>query len=111
MNTKNYSYTTINLEKELEEERGPVTFGILLESHRKCEGMTQEELGSLLEISRASVCDLEKGRKIPSPSRAFHIASAFGVLPSYWVEVALQDHFREYGLDLKISVQELKKTA
>ena len=111
MTIKDYKYTTSKWEKELEKERGPLTFGILLESHRKCEGMTQQELGDLLGISKASVCDLEKSRKIPSPSRAFEIASVFGVLPSLWVEIALQDHFEERGLKLKVSIQELKKIA
>ncbi|MBI2519532.1 MAG: hypothetical protein HYV97_03920 [Bdellovibrio sp.] len=52
----------------------------------------------------SSLCDLEKGRKIPSPSRAASIAETLGVSENLWIEVALQDQLREQGIDLKVSV-------
>ena len=97
-------YGVEELERDLENERRPMTFGRLLESHRKCEEWTQEELGKKLGISRASMCDLEKGRKIPSPSRAYMIASVFEVWEPLWVQYALQDQLRQHGLDLKVSI-------
>ena len=100
---KNF-YGVEEFEKDMEKEHGPITFGRLLESHRKCEEWTQEEVGQMLGISRASVCDLEKGRKVPSPSRAFSIASIFGVWEPLWVQYALQDQLRIHGLDFKVSI-------
>jgi transcriptional regulator with XRE-family HTH domain len=98
MTTKRYGT------KELEKEIGGLTFGKLLESQRKCEEMSQKDFAALLGISASSLCDLEKGRKIPSASRAMEIATTLGVSEGLWVEVALQDQFYEQGIDLKVSV-------
>lgn len=99
MNTKS-RYGT----KELEKEIGGLTFGKLLESYRKADEYSQKEFSEILGISPSSLCDLEKGRKIPSPSRAYSIASKLGVSENLWVEVALQDQLDLLGAGLKVSV-------
>ena len=58
----------------------------------------------ILGISQSSLCDLEKGRKVPSPSRAVSIAQTLGVSENLWVQVALQDQLDEQGLNFKVSV-------
>ena len=90
--------------KDLEKERGPMTFGRLLASHRKCEELTQEEMGKMVGLSKANICDLEKGRKIPSAKRAYDLAEALGMCGKQWVEMAIQDQLREQDLDLKVSI-------
>lgn len=90
--------------KELEKEIGGLTFGKLLEAYRKSEELSQKEFAQLLGISQSSLCDLEKGRKIPSPSRAYNIANALGVSENLWVEVSLQDQLNEQGIELKVSI-------
>ena len=99
MNTK-IKYGT----KELEKEIGGLTFGKLLEAFRKGEELTQKEFAEMLGISQSSLCDLEKGRKIPSPSRAINIAQILGLSEHLWVEVALQDQLNEHGIELKVSL-------
>ena len=49
-----------------------------LEELRKQHGITQEELASLLEVSRQTISSLEKGRYNPSMLLAFKIARYFG---------------------------------
>ena len=100
MTTKNKAYGT----KEFEKEFGPITFGLLLESYRLAEELSQKDLAEQLGISQSSLCDLEKCRKIPSPSRAAKMAKILGVGQKHWVEVALQDQLREQGLSWKVSV-------
>ena len=102
MSTRKVKYGTKNLEKEL----GPLTFGQLLESHRLCEEMSQREFAEELGISASSLCDLEKGRKIPSISRATSIATALGVSVKLWVQVAIQDQLNRENLDYKVSIGE-----
>ena len=97
-------YGLEDFERDLIKEHGPITFGRLLESHRKCEELTQEELGKKIGISRANICDLEKGRVIPSVKRAADIADALGLVKSVWIELALQDHLREQGFNFKVSI-------
>ena len=48
-----------------------------LEELRHNRGMTQEELAEALEVSRQTVCSLEKGRYNPSILLAFKIARYF----------------------------------
>ena len=65
--SKKVKFGVKELKKQLEKERGPMTFGLLLEVHRKCEELTLEELGKMVGLSGANICDLEKGRKYPLP--------------------------------------------
>ena len=58
-----------------EEEEKPVKNR--LEELRHARGMTQEELAEALEVSRQTVCSLEKGRYNPSILLAFKIARLF----------------------------------
>jgi transcriptional regulator with XRE-family HTH domain len=91
--------------KELAEDFGNLTFGIALESYRLSEEMTQKRLAELLKISPQSLCDLEKGRKIPSVSRASKIAEKLEQPIAYWVQLAIQDSIKKEHLNLKITVK------
>ena len=75
-----------------------------LNPHRKCEELTQEEMGKMVGLSKANICDLEKGRKIPSAQRAYALAKALGMCEMQWVEQALQDQLREQDLNFKVSL-------
>ena len=50
-----------------------------LEEIRKSNGITQEELASILEVSRQTIGSLENGRYNPSIILAFKIAKYFGL--------------------------------
>jgi len=104
MSTKTIKYGTAELREEIRKEVGEITFGLLLESHRKSEELSQREFAKNLGISPSSLCDLEKGRKIPTLKRAAMIARQLGMLEAYWVNMAIQDQINEQGLDLKVSV-------
>ena len=90
--------------KEIERDYGPLTFGKALWSHRKCEEMTQKEFAKLLGIAPSSLCDLEKGRKIPSPDRAAKIARKIGMSEQTWIRLAIQDMLRAADLEYTVSV-------
>lgn len=51
-----------------------------LEEIRKSHGLTQEELGSKLEVSRQTINSLEKGKYNPSIILAFKISKLFGMI-------------------------------
>jgi transcriptional regulator with XRE-family HTH domain len=82
----------------------PLTFGAVLRSWRIGEEMSQTELAALLKISRANVCDMEKGRKIPSASRAIKIARKLGMVEARAVELVLRDMLRKERIHMTISV-------
>ena len=98
MNTEQYGL------EELRKEYGQLTFGNALESFRKCEEMSQKEFALKLGISAQSLCDIEKGRKIPSPSRAAKIAKLIGEPEKFWIQLSLQDMLRQESLDYRVSV-------
>ena len=54
---------------ELERDFGRLTFGNALSSYRIGEEKSQRAFAYFLGISPQSLCDIEKERRIPSPSR------------------------------------------
>ena len=92
------------LSEKLEKKYGRVTFGKALWAYRKGEEMSQKELAKVLDISPSSICDLEKGRAIPTVRRAVKIATQLGQSEKLWVQLAFQDSLCEVGLDYKVSV-------
>ncbi len=91
--------------KELQNLRGSMTFARLLTSYRSSVDLTQVELAKRLKLSKANLCDLEKGRKIPSPARAHEIARSLKELPQYWVEVAIQDMLTSQKLSYVVKLE------
>ncbi|MBA2404918.1 MAG: helix-turn-helix transcriptional regulator [Bdellovibrionales bacterium] len=100
MSTKKMKYGL----RELGKEFGHLTFGKLIEAYRLAEDLSQKDFAVFLGISQASLCDLEKGRRIPSPERASSIAKKLKEPESYWVQLAIQDHLDNAGIKLKVSV-------
>jgi transcriptional regulator with XRE-family HTH domain len=102
MSTKKKSDATQFLEKLT---GGPLTMGELLRALRKSEGRTQEEFASYLEITKQHICDIEKGRKLVSPSRAALFAKRLGQPAAFFIQVALQEELRNAGLKIKVRVE------
>lgn len=50
-----------------------------LEELRRARDMSQEELAAALDVTRQTICSLEKGRYNPSIVLAFKIARYFGL--------------------------------
>lgn len=90
--------------KDAEKDFGPLTFGKVIEAYRLADEISQKNFAEFLGISQASLCDLEKGRRIPSVDRAASIAKKLKEPQALWVQLALQDHLNEAGLKLKVSV-------
>lgn len=93
-------YTVLDLEKEF----GVPTFGNTLEAYRLAEDMTQKDFAKKLKISPQSLCDLEKGRRIPSIDRVVRIANKLNEPVETWVALALSDLVRAADLNLKVQV-------
>jgi transcriptional regulator with XRE-family HTH domain len=90
--------------KDLEKEHGPLTFGEALESYRLGEGISQAEMAKKIGIKPQSLCDLEKGRRIPTPQRAAKVAQVLGEPEKFWIKLALQDELRKYHLNFNIEL-------
>jgi transcriptional regulator with XRE-family HTH domain len=53
--------------------------GALIQRRRKDQGMRQEDVSEKSGLSRSYICDVEKGRYIPSIDTLLKIAGALGV--------------------------------
>lgn len=90
----------------LEKLRGcRMTFGQMIESIRICDEISQAELARKLSMSRAHLCDIEKGRRAVTPEKAADFAKALGYSVNQFVARAIEDSLRRMGLKLKVEVK------
>jgi transcriptional regulator with XRE-family HTH domain len=68
--------------EKLEKKYGVMTFADMLRAWREAEEMSQTAFAKKVGLSVQNLNDLEKGRRIPSPSRAAKIAKRLGSLRS-----------------------------
>jgi transcriptional regulator with XRE-family HTH domain len=83
---------------------GPMTFGEVLAETRRVDGASLAVFAAKLGISRAALCDIEKGRKGVSPERAARWAKALHMSKERAVALALQSQLDEAGLKLRVVV-------
>ncbi len=82
----------------MEKMVGKITLAKVIHSTRLCDELSQQEFASKLGISKQHLCDIEKGRKVVSPARAWAWAKKLGYHPKQWAELALQDLVEKEGL-------------
>lgn len=83
---------------------GPLTFGQMINATRVGEEMSLDAFAKQLGVSRAYLCDVEKGRRSVSVERAAEWARVLGYLESQYVALALQAEVNAAGLKLKVRV-------
>lgn len=84
---------------------GPLTFGAVLASIRATDEYTLAAMATKLGVTRAVICDVEKGRRGVSADRAAKWAKALGYPPPLFVKLALQAQVNEAGLRLVVDVK------
>ena len=77
---------------------GPLTFGCMIESIRLADEISQVALAKRMKISRAHLCDIEKGRRTVTIERAAKLAKVLGYSVHQFVATALQDQLRKAGV-------------
>lgn len=61
----------------------------LLATWRKEKNLTQAELGIMLHVTATSVCDWERGKKLPKIQHAIAIAELTSIPVSAWLPVGV----------------------
>jgi DNA-binding XRE family transcriptional regulator len=83
----------------------PLTFGSLIETIRKTDDYTLASMSKKLGVSRANLCDIEKGRrKGVSLERAAKWARLLGYPESQFVALALQAEIDAAGLKYSVAL-------
>lgn len=98
MSTKSYFET-------LESKYGRLSFGEMLKAFRLSEQMSQTKFAKKLGLSVQNLNDLEKGRRIPSPSRASKIAKKLGLPEVPLIQLALRDSLRSEGFKFDVVLE------
>lgn len=98
MSTKSYF-------EKLEKQYGSLTFGSLLKAWREGEELSQTAFAKKVGLSVQNVNDLEKGRRIPSPSRAARIAKKLGLSEKGMIELALRDSLIKEGFHYAVKLE------
>ncbi len=92
--------------RTLEEARGAeMTFGKMIESLRVCDELSQAALARKLGVSRAHLCDIEKGRRFVTPEKAAEFAEAMGYSVNQFVAQAIEDSLKRIGLKLRVEIK------
>jgi transcriptional regulator with XRE-family HTH domain len=86
----------------IEEIAKQLTVGRVIQSHRKSEGWSQVETAKKLGISSQQLSDYEKGRKLPSISKAWEIASILGMHPGHLISRVLNEQFERENIPLRV---------
>jgi transcriptional regulator with XRE-family HTH domain len=84
---------------------GPLTFGEMLHSIRQADEISQADLARKMKISRAMLCDIEKGRRPVSVERAKSFAQELGYSVTQFVAVAVEEQLRKSGFKAKIHLE------
>lgn len=89
---------------ELRDKYGRMTFGRFLVTWRECEELSQSQFARKLGLSSANLCDLEQGRRIPSPKRAKTIAKRLGLPEKGIIAIAIADALHRQGLRYSVEL-------
>jgi len=82
---------------------GPLTIAGILKSMRESDEISQKDFAAQLGISKQNLCDIEKGRKAVTPSRAAIFAQKLGYPPTAFIRIALQEELDRAGVKLQIN--------
>ena len=91
--------------EKIEKKYGVMTFADMLKACREAEDINQTAFAKKVGISVQNLNDLEKGRRIPSPSRAAKIAKKLGLLEMGVIQLALKDVLVKEGFDYKVKLE------
>ena len=84
---------------------GPLRYGAAIRAMRELEEVSQAVFAKKLGISKAHLCDIEKGRRSVSADRAAQFALRMGHPQAYWVKLAIQDQLNRTGLKLRVEIK------
>lgn len=91
--------------EKIEKKYGVMTFADMLKAWREAEDISQTAFAKKVGLSVQNLNDLEKGRRIPSPSRAAKIAKKLGLPERGMIQLALKDALVKEGFDYEVKLE------
>ena len=68
--------------------------------------LSQVEMAKRLKISKAALCEIEKGRTLVSPKAAVRYAKKAGFSQTVALEACLQDQLRKANIRKRVRIEE-----
>jgi len=85
---------------------------------RKSKGLTQQELGKILNVTKVSICCYEKGTRTPSLDTLIDLSNFFSVSLDYFIgndTFVISNEDKEYGMKMAKEeiaiIEELRKSS
>ena len=69
---------------------------------RKSAKLSQDDLASLLNVKRHTICDWETGRTEPSINHLYKIAETFNVTVNFLLGVQEEKYYEDLGFDMQM---------
>ena len=92
------------IKSKLDKEAGPLSFALFMRVSRNSLDLTQDEFGKQMGLSRANICDIEKGRQLVSTELAIKVARKAGLSEKLALQACLQDMVRRAGSHATVAV-------
>lgn len=97
--------TTKSYFEKLERKFGVLSFADMLKAWREAEDMSQTAFAKKVGLSVQNLNDLEKGRRIPSASRAARIAKKLGLPEMGLIQLTLRDSLMKEGFNYDVKLE------
>jgi transcriptional regulator with XRE-family HTH domain len=97
--------TTKSFFEKLEKQYGHITFGDMLKAWREAGDLSQTVFAKKIGLSVQNLNDLEKSRRIPTPSRAARIAKKLGLPEMGMIQFALRDSLLKEGFKYEVKLE------
>lgn len=88
-----------------EKINGPFTFATFMVGSRTTLNLTQVEMSKKLGISKAALCEIEKGRTLVSPEAAARYAKKAGFSDTVALEACFQDQLRKAKIKKRVKIE------
>lgn len=88
-----------------EKIHGPFTFANFMVGSRTTLNLTQVEMAKKLGISKAALCEIEKGRTLVSPEAAVRYAKKAGFSETVALEACFQDQLRKAKIKKRVKIE------
>ncbi len=90
--------------KIFEKAQGQLSFATYMLGIRTTMGLSQVEMAKRLGISKAALCEIEKGRTLVSPMAASRYAKKAGFSVSVALEACFQDQLRKAKIKKRVKI-------
>ncbi len=89
-----------------EKAHGPFSFATFMLGIRTTLELSQVEMAKKLGISKAALCEIEKGRTLVSPQAATRYAKKAGFSQTVALEACLQDQLRKANIKKRVRIED-----